>query len=227
VRSPARRMVDDSLMTVQNIPKDWAESGRPLTDFSRRRRIAAWLVYTESTLSSLPMLLLGPTVGAVIGTAVAVSKLATVEIDGKTAAGVPSLGDVLWPALAGGAGGVFLLAIISAVCGIASFYRRGGIGPWETKINDENVPVLVSRKESPTPSSQLGAVDCVLRRPSGKCEWADTFTRRGSSVDGVVATSVKPISEPGAYELRWYATEHRRWIHEIANLKFVRGPDTA
>jgi hypothetical protein len=219
-------MLDDSLMTVPNIPKDWAASGKPLTGFSRTRRILAWLVYTESALSRLPMLLLGPTTGAVVGTAVAVSKLATVEIDGKTAAAVPSLGDVLWPALAGGVGGVLLLAIISAVWGIASFYLRGGIGAWETRITD-NVPVLVSRSESPTPSSQLGAVDCVLRRPSGECEWVDNFTRRGSSVDGVVATSVHPISEPGAYELRWYATEHRGWIHEVASLKFVRDPDPA
>lgn len=212
-------------MTVPNIPKDWAKSGKPLTGFSRKRRIAAWWVYTENALSSLPMLLLGPTTGAVIGTAVAVSELATVKIDGRTAAAVPSLGDVLWPALAGGVGGVLALAILSALWAITSFYFRGGLGVWETRITDD-VPVLVSQKESPTPSSQLGAVDCVLRRPSGKCEWTDDLTRRGSSVDGVVATSVQPISEPGAYELRWYATEHRHWIHEVANLKFVRGQST-
>ena len=59
------------------------------------------LLYVEDSLSRLPMLLLGPTAGAVIGTAVAVSELSSVTIDGKEAAAVPSVWDVLYPRCSG------------------------------------------------------------------------------------------------------------------------------
>ncbi len=59
-------------------PRPEATSGFPRWGF------LGWLLlYVEDTLGRLPMLLLGPVLGAVVGTAVAVSELGTVTIGGK------------------------------------------------------------------------------------------------------------------------------------------------
>lgn len=51
-----------------------------------------WLLYyVEDQLAKLPSLLLGPTLGAVIGTSVAVSELGTVRVDGVLAV-APGIG---------------------------------------------------------------------------------------------------------------------------------------
>jgi hypothetical protein len=214
-------MTDDLIVTVQNIPLAFVPSRKPLSRFSRRRRLVSWWLYVEDALSRLSMLLLGPMLGAVIGSAVAVSQLTSVTIDGRSAAAVPSLFVVLWPALIGGVGGVAAVASVWAVVGVVSFYLRGGNGPWEAKMTDDGKPEVVSRHESPTHPGQLGAVDCVLRRPSGQCEWSDQMQRRWGVPEGVIAVGVDSVDEPGCYELRWYATEHKRRIHEVARLKLI------
>jgi hypothetical protein len=206
-------------MTIQNIPPSFVGSGKPLERFSRSRLVFSWLLFAEGRMSHLTMLLLGPTLGAVIGTAVAVSDLSTTTINGKVVATVPSLWDVLWPALAFGAGGVAVLMLGCVAVGVVLSYRSG-IGPWEAKIADDGTPVLRPRSESPTTRGQLGAVDCVLKLPSGKYEWSDRLEDGHEGMYGAVsAPDVEPVKEPGVYEMRWYATEHKRLIHEIARLK--------
>jgi hypothetical protein len=108
----------------------------------RRGGFPWWLLFfVEDSLATLPMLLLGPTMGAVIGTAVAVSRLSSVRIDGQLAAAVPSVGDVLWPALLGGIGGVIVLVALAAVWGLVSYFYLGGDDVWEARVYAEGAMV--------------------------------------------------------------------------------------
>jgi hypothetical protein len=70
----------------------------------------------------LPLVLLAPTVGAVVGTSLAVSDGSSVTIEGHAVAAVPSFWDVLGPAVGGAVGGIVLLALGAAV-GAASATR--------------------------------------------------------------------------------------------------------
>jgi hypothetical protein len=125
----ARRV--PSLPSDQNqmFPRPERASGFPRWGFAR------WLVlYVEDTLGRLPMLLLGPVLGAVVGTAVAVSELGTVRIGGRLAAAPPSVWDVLWPAVLGGVGGIIVLTLLAAGWGIFSYCRYGD-DTWEVVID--------------------------------------------------------------------------------------------
>jgi hypothetical protein len=70
----------------------------------------------------LPLVLLAPTFGAVIGTSLAVSDGSSVTIEGHAVAAVPSFWYVLGPAVGGAVGGIVLLALGAAV-GAASATR--------------------------------------------------------------------------------------------------------
>lgn len=175
------------------------------------------LLYVEDSLSRLPMLLLGPTAGAVIGTAVAVSELSSVTIDGKEAAAVPSVWDVLLPALLGGFGGVVVLTICSAIWGVLSYFVFGGDDIWESLMPGQGAVELRCKTEVPVGPDRLGAAECVIKRPSGALEVTDDLQPRHNPY-GVIAHIDLPL-EAGTYETRWYATEHKRRIHEVARLK--------
>jgi hypothetical protein len=186
-----------------------------------RWRFAWWLLlYVEDSLARLPMLLLGPTMGAVIGTAVAVSRLSSVRIDGKAAAGVPSVADVLWPALLGGIGGVVALALLAAAWGFVSYLLLGGDDIWEARMNGTLVE-LVCKAAVPVGPDQLGAMECVMRRPSGAFDATGEVTPRPGDPYGVIATAIRGFDEGGTYRVRWYATEHKRRLHEVARMKTV------
>ena len=176
------------------------------------------LLYVEDSLSRLPMLLLGPTMGAVIGTAVAVSELGSVTIDGKTAAAVPSIWDVLWPALLGGLGGVVVLTIYSVARGVLSYFVCGGDDNWVGRVNGGMVE-LVCKTEVPVGPDQLGAMECVIKRPSGAFSTTDEFVPRPGEPYGVIATAILALDETGTYKVRWYATEHERRLHEVARFR--------
>jgi hypothetical protein len=183
-----------------------------------RWRLVWWLLfYVEDTLSRLPMLLLGPTAGAVIGTAVAVSKLSSVTIDGKVAAAVPSVWNVLLPALLGGLGGVVVLTLFSAIWGLLSYFVFGGDDIWEAVMPGQGPVELTCKTEVPVGPDQLGAAECVIKRPSGLFQVTDELRSRHSPY-GVLAHIDAPLEE-GTYEARWYATEHKRHIHEVARIK--------
>jgi hypothetical protein len=178
------------------------------------------LLYVEDSLSRLPMLLLGPTMGAVIGTAVAVSQLGSVTIDGKTAAAVPSIWDVLWPALLGGLGGVVVLTVYSVARGVLSYFVFGGDDIWEGRLND-GVLELVCKTTVPVDPDRLGAMECTIKRPSGAFDTTDEFVPRQGEPYGVIATAILGLNEASAYQVRWYATEHQRRLHEVARLRFA------
>lgn len=183
-----------------------------------RWRVLWWLLlYVEDALSRLPMLLLGPTAGAVIGTAVAVSELSSVKIDGKTAAAVPSVWAVLWPALLGGIGGIVVLIAASAAWGALSYFGWRGDDIWKATMPSPAVAELVCGAADPVGPDQLGAAECVIQRPDGTFRWTNELTRRAYPY-GAVARIDGP-QEAGTYKVRWYATEHKRRIHEVARIR--------
>lgn len=183
-----------------------------------RWRFLWWLLfYVEDSLSRLPMLLLGPTTGAVIGTAVAVSELSTVTIDGRVAAAVPSVWDVLLPALLGGLGGIVALTICSGAWGLLRYFAFGGDDIWEAVMPGQGAAEVLCRPEVPVGVDRLGAAECIIRRPSGAFEVTDELHPRHQPY-GAIAHIAEPL-EVGTYEARFYATEHKRRIHEVARVK--------
>jgi hypothetical protein len=185
-------------------------------------RFAWWLLlYVEDSLARLPMLLLGPTAGAVIGTAVAVSELSSVTIDGKRVATVPSVWDVLLPALLGGIGGLILLTLGSALWGLVPYFTRGD-DTWQALMPGQAASELVCKTEVPVGVDQLGAMECVVRRPCGELIVTDDLLPRTNPY-GVIAHLDVPL-EAGTYQARWYATEHRRRIHEVARVRRTFAP---
>jgi hypothetical protein len=189
-----------------------------------RWRFALWLLYyVEDALGRLPILLLGPVLGAVIGTAIAVSELSSVRIDGRVAAAVPSTLDVLWPAVVGGVSGIAALAVVMAGWG-AFRYSTSGDDVWQGQFvtfdNGGGAAELVCKATDPVSTTQLGAIECVLRYPSGDFETAGALTPRHNP-NGVIAAGHRALNEPGEHEVRWYATEQRPKLHEVARVRFV------
>jgi hypothetical protein len=216
-----------SLPSDQNpmFPRPEAASGFPRWGFP------GWLLfYVEDTLGRLPMLLLGPVLGAVIGTAVAVSELGTVRIGGKLAATPPSVWAVLWPAVLGGIGGITVLTVLATGWGMFSYWRYGD-DTWEVVIERHpsesggGLVQLVSKGEVPADPNQLGAQEVIVRRPSGDFDRTDMFSPRPGKPYGVIATGIRSLNEPGIYRIRWYATEHRgKRTHEIGRATYTESP---
>jgi hypothetical protein len=206
-------------------PGPEAASGFPRWGF------AGWLLfYVEDTLGRLPMLLLGPMLGAVIGTAVAVSELGTVRIGGKLAAAPPSVWDVLWPAVLGGVSGIVVLTSLAAGWGVFSYFRHGD-DTWEILIERHpsapsgELVQLVCKGDVPADPNQIGAQEVIIQGPSGDFDRTDMFSPRPGKPYGVIATGIRSLSEPGTYHIRWYATEHRgKRTHEISRTTYSIEP---
>jgi len=197
----------------------------------QRWGFAGWLLlHVEDTLGRLPMLLLGPVLGAVVGTAVAVSELGTVRIGGKLAAAPPSVWDVLWPAVLGGGAGIVVLALLAAGWGSISYFRHGD-DTWEIVIERHpsgsggELVQLVCKGEVPADPDQIGSQEVIVQRPSGDFDRTDMFTPRPGKPYGVIATGIRSLNEPGTYRIRWYATEHRgKRTHEIGRATHIAPP---
>jgi hypothetical protein len=190
--------------------------------FPRWRFLWWLLLYVEDSLARLPMLLLGPTAGAVIGTAVAVSKLSSVSIDGNVVAAVPSVWGVLLPALLGGIGGIAALTMLSAIWGLVSYFVFGGDDIWEAVMPGQGAVELLCRTNVPVGVDRLGATECIIRRPSGVFQVTDELHPRQHPY-GAIAHVDRPC-EAGTYEARFYATEQTRRIHEVARVKRTFAP---
>ncbi len=197
----------------------------------QRWGFAGWLLlHVEDTLGRLPMLLLGPVLGAVIGTAVAVSELGTVRIAGRLAAAPSSVWDVLWPAVLGGIGGILLLTLLATGWGSISYFRHGD-DTWEIVIEQHpsgsggELVQLVCKGEVPADPNQIGSQEVIVQRPSGDFDRTDMFTPRPGKPYGVIATGIRSLAEPGTYRIRWYATEHRgKRTHEIGRATHIEPP---
>lgn len=187
--------------------------------------LAWWLFYyVEDALQRLPLVLLAPTVGAVIGTSLAVSDGSSVTIEGHAVAAVPSFWDVLGPAVGGAVGGIVLLALGAAVWGRVS-YARGGDDVWVATLHEQWGLILLCRNEDvPADPSRLGAVECIVKRPSGEFDRTDALPPfPGRWPHGLIATGIRGLGQAGNYEARWYATEHRARLHEVARMPLT-GP---
>jgi hypothetical protein len=160
---------------------------------------------------------------AVIGTAVAVSELGTVRVGRVVAAAAPSMPDVLLPAVAGAASGVLVLAAITALWGACSYFKggfKGGDDNWQALVaplvSGQGVcAILYAKPEALVDQSRLGSIEVVARWPSG------TFYRSAASRPAphpyaVVHQAISDFTEPGTYLVRWYATEHKARLHEVA-----------
>jgi hypothetical protein len=193
----------------------------------RRLGFAWWLLYyVQAQLARLPFLLLGPTLGAVIGTAVAVSKLSSITIDGKVAAAVPSVWDVLLPALLGGLGGIVVLTLCAVIWGIFSYFRRGDDN-WEAHVEAQvsgkgnGVWTYLSKKpEALVVQSQLGRIEVVTQWPSGDF-YRLAVPPPATHQHAILGTAISDFRESGTYLVRWYATEHKAHWHEVARAKYT------
>jgi hypothetical protein len=212
--------------SLQSDPKPMYPRPEAASGFPRWGYLRWLLLYVEDTLGRLPMLLLGPVLGAVVGTAVAVSELGTVRIDGKLAAAPATVWDVLWPAVLGGVSGIVVLTLLAAIWGVISYLALDGDDTWKILIEQDpsasagELVELICKGEVPADPNLLGAMEVYVKRPSGEIDRTDMFTPRPGKPYGVIAAGVRSLGEPGEYRVRWYATEHRgRRTHEVARAK--------
>jgi hypothetical protein len=189
-----------------------------------------WRAYysTETTLARLPVLLLLPTVAALVGSAWAASHPAY-DVRYGLVAHQASFGATLVTALVSGLVG--LLALVSLVFAASfAWYKLRGDSTWEAdmeflyqersnRITSGSSAKLVCKVEPLAEVSSLGHVEAVLRSPSG------SFTRFSKSGMGVSPTGLgfAPIgggqAERGTYEMRWYATRQGRRLQEIVRVR--------
>lgn len=183
---------------------------------------ALWLLYyVEDALQQLPLALAAPTIGAVLGTSLAVSEGASVVIEGHRVATIPSFWGVLGPALGGAVGGIVLLALLAAAWGAITYWRDGD-SVWEIRLEGANLQ-LVCKTEVPVDPNLLGAMECIMRRPEGEFERTDMFAPRPGRPIGLLVTGLRVGPDGnamGGCEVRWYATEHRAHLHEVARHRF-------
>lgn len=84
--------------------------------------------------------------------------------------------------------------------------------------------ILLCRNEDvPADPSRLGAVECVVERPSGGFDHTDALPPFPGRPHGLIATGIRGLGQEGNYEVRWYATEHRARLHEVARMPLT-GP---
>jgi hypothetical protein len=191
------------------------------------RRFPRWRLFwrfvrsTEQTLGSFPMVLLTP----VVATAWAVSDPVTEFVRRGIVVSHASFWHVLLLAVAGGLGGIVAIAGIT-VLGAIVYYHAVGDHIWEATYLGHNGGQagwgLRCRGDVPM-SQTLGALECVVKTPSGTLLSTDgpegDLSWRGNP-DGVFA-SFAMAREVGVYEARWYASmgDWRGRMQEVARVR--------
>jgi hypothetical protein len=182
---------------------------------------------TERLLGTLPMVVVTPIVGALFGTAWAVSH-PSVEVvrHGLVVPARQSLWGVLFTALI--AGGVGVLAMIFLVFVVVwVWYRLLGDRVWEgvyARTLTQSVGSLmlfdIRRKGSvPVDPMTLNPLGCFVKTPSGTT-WPSTEGDLYSRTNPEGFTAHAPLTpEPGTYEARWYSTRGRSREYEVARVK--------
>jgi hypothetical protein len=64
-------------------------------------------------------------------------------------------------------------------------------------------------------------MECVVRWPSGEFVRTSEFVSRPGAPYGVIARVLPALTDPGVYRVRWYATEHKRRLHEVARMSLM------
>jgi hypothetical protein len=176
---------------------------------------------TEEALSRLPMLLLIPTLGAVIGTSWGVSHPPNMVEHGLVVA-QQSFWGVLLSALIGGVAATAVLMLVVSLV-LLTRYLRSGDGDWQGAfhgtVDDQLYFELSCAADHPLDPATLGAMTCLVKPPAGEVVEAEQTGLRINPTGCVSRFTLQPAT--GTFEARWYAVRGRRRLHEVAR---YRGP---
>lgn len=200
----------------------------PLTRFPRWR--VWWRTYyaTEATLGSLPVVVLIPTLAALVGAAWAASHPSEVVRNGLVVHEA-SFGDALATALVGGL--VSLVALVALVfAGHLVWYRLIGDRAWRVAwvLRDRQQGSIrttasgVSLRSSGAPPvnvSTLGHVEAVVRPPGSRFVAMPQHGMGGDPNGLGFSPTGGGAPERGEYEVRWYGTRQSRRLQEVARSK--------
>lgn len=188
-----------------------------------------WRVYnaTENVLASLPVVLLLPTLAALVGAAYAASHPSSPR--------GTSFGSALAGALISGAGTLIVVVLLIFLWLLAWYCLRGDRVwkvAWGFKASEDRPGVhsrvdglhLICDTAPAIDVSALGDVEAVLRSPRGGYR---RMPHRGMGGDShILGFSPGGLIgwERGVYEVRWYGTTTRRRRYEIARSKYMLEP---
>jgi hypothetical protein len=178
----------------------------------------------ERTLGKLPALVLVPTAGAFVGTAWSVGHPSEIIKDGLVVAEA-STSDVLLGALVGGIVGLMIVGVLIALWEYLR-YRVTGDPVWKAGYGDaapdEKNPIMFFElrcvSEHPVHHSTLGAVECVIKTPSGPV-WSTGpgDIRPGYDGSRLMLDARFPVNpERGRYGCRWYSSVEGSQLAEVA-----------
>jgi hypothetical protein len=193
---------------------------RPSGRFPRGQVVLWALLSTEDALGRFPLLVIVPVVAAIIGTSWASAHPDTITVNGHHVADAPSFSGALSTTLIAGASGVVLLLVLCVACK-ALIYRvfHRGTG-WRAGFRDTGQPEMRCAGRNPVPAEALVTGWCMIRLPCGVLvesdqpgDLAQLRDRAGQVVTGEFS------KESGTYETRWFATEGKRFSHEIARAR--------
>lgn len=194
-----------------------------------------WRAYdsTETALGSLPVMLLLPTVAALIGAAWAVSHPSLV-IRNSLVVHEDSFGSALVAALIGGLVGLLALMGLIFLTTLVWYLLRGD-GVWKVQWRfgaEEHLPGAVLRQDGvslncmvtpPVGVATPGHVEAIMRLPNGGYRRVPRHGI-GEAEDGH-RLWFSPGSlggwTSGVYEVRWYGTTRHRKRFEIARSRFT------
>jgi hypothetical protein len=181
-------------------------------------------------LGSLPVLLLIPTVAALVGSAWAASHPAEVVHRGLVVHEA-TFGDSLATALIGGLVGLFLL-VAAVFVFVLIRYRLIGDRTWRVSwemIYRERGSVVSTRSSvsmeckvtPPVLLSALGHVEAVTRYPDGTLLERGQEAMRSTEYGIGFAPTGGGRPQTGTYEIRWYGTSGTRRLREIARSRYT------
>lgn len=176
------------------------------------------------------MVLLIPVAGAIIGTAWAVSHPVKETVRHGVVVSHASFWHVLLLAVAGGVGGIVVVAGV-IVLGAIAYYRLRGDRTWHAHYSgdkDGRATFELRKRPSalPTHVATLGAVECAVKTPRGAILSSEDRTNPVGWFAGpeAFAAYFSMDRENGEYEVRWYVARGRTHLQEVARLK-VRSYD--
>jgi hypothetical protein len=77
-----------------------------------------------------------------------------------------------------GLGVIVVLALLSTIWGLVSYFLLDGDDVWAATMPGQGAVELVCRRDVPVGVEQLGAVECVIRKPSGAFQITDELHPR-------------------------------------------------
>lgn len=197
------------------------------------RWCVSWRAYysTEATLGRLPVVLLVPTLAALVGAAWATTHPADVIRHGLVVRQA-SFAEVLATALVGGLVGLGLLVGLAFAASLA-WYRVAGDRVWRVEwmlsyhedprgITSSASGVSLHCKTNPPINvSSLGHVEAVVRMPTGAFLTMPQHGMGGTPTSLGFSPTGGGRPPDGTYEVRWYATGQTRRLQELARSRIT------